>query len=183
MEHGRDNRRSPRRALGAGAATHVRHGDPATRRSTAAGSDRADDTEPCIPAPPASLYLFDALEPLFVQQLGLTHAAWVDAWEIVELLRMAAPLATHHRGNVTSATEQVYATIHGSHPPDAGTWSEAVADLAALVRVHPAHTFVSKTSTTTTTTPRSRASAFSPLFMRAGWAARWSKRRSLAKDF
>jgi hypothetical protein len=54
-----------------------------------------------------SLALFEMLEPTLLDQVGLTRAAWLDAWETVELVRLSIKLAERSKDILPTAVEQI----------------------------------------------------------------------------
>lgn len=80
-------------------------------------------------------YPFDEFESLFTTHLGQTKAAWVDAWETLELMRMAIRLSESHGAEVDLAVQAVTrARQTGVGAADEAT-SKAITDLAGRVRV------------------------------------------------
>jgi hypothetical protein len=84
-------------------------------------------------------YPFDELESLFTTHLGRTHAAWVDAWETVEILRMAIGLTATHPAQVDSAVQAVTRAKQTGVEAATKAIDEAINELARVVRPHRAH--------------------------------------------
>jgi len=93
-----------------------------------------------------SSYPFELLEPIFTGHLGLTSAAWVDAWEKAELTRMASGLSKEHPAEVEEAVAKVDRAAKLNAEAALPAKQDVVKSLAHHVRVSTAHIRVRDTS-------------------------------------
>ena len=80
-------------------------------------------------------YPFNELENLFTTHLGRTKAAWVDAWETAEVMRMAIHLAETHDSQVSLAVQSVNRAGQIGKEAVAKAQATAIATLSEFVRV------------------------------------------------
>jgi hypothetical protein len=90
-------------------------------------------------------WLYDRLGPLFTQHLGLTHAAWLDAWETVEFLRIVISFREARSAEIAKADDALRRAAQLGDESETRV-REAVLSLSNLVRFSTAHIRVRETS-------------------------------------
>lgn len=91
-------------------------------------------------------WLFDRLESLFIEHLGITSAGWLDAWETVEYLRMLIAFREGSAAQISTAIAELRRAAQISDEAKAQTREDLVGGLSDAVSVRPAHIRVRDTS-------------------------------------
>jgi hypothetical protein len=91
-------------------------------------------------------WLFDRLEALFIEHLGITSAGWIDAWETVEYLRMLIPFREGRAAEISTAIAELRRAAQISDEAKAEKREALVRGLSDAVSVRLTHIRVRDTS-------------------------------------